>query len=312
MRYTENALNVLTALECKGIGPAWIVKNIKRGQDLHTIWGMIRCFTKNLELSYEQFVQKRDSIEKAFNVGCDIDGVSAYGDDDFPIVSDTIKGGERPAVLFYKGNISLLSKMDKNVAVVGVLNPEYGVEERERAFVSALVKGGCNIVSGLAKGCDSISHRQALDSNGITIAILPCTLNNITPSENKSLSEEIVSNNGLLVTEYYKEASSKKELVDRYVKRDRLQAMFSKAICLAASYAPNNQGNDCGSRHAMGKAKEYSRQRYVMYNPQTDHDNAQFDLNRELLKEAGVHVISKKSIGEICSFVLKTATLFDL
>lgn len=312
MKYTENGLNVLTALECKGIGPAWIVKNIRRGQDLRTIWEMIRSFTKNPELSYEQILQKRDSIEKAFHVGCGMDGVSAYGDDDFPVVSDMVKGGERPVVLFYKGDISLLCKMDKNVAVIGVLNPKHGVEERERAFVSALVKGGCNIVSGLAKGCDSISHKQALDSNGITIAILPCTLKNIFPSENKSLSDEIVSKNGLLVTEYYKEASSKKELVDRFVKRDRLQAMFCKAICLAASYAPNDQGNDCGSRHAMGKAKEYNRQRYVMYNPQIDYDNDQFDLNRELLKEAGVRVISTKSIEEICGFVLKKTTLFDL
>ena len=81
---------------------------------------------------------------------------------------------------------------------------------------------------------------------------------------------------------------------------------------MAASYAPNNQGNDCGSRHAMGKAKEYQIQRYVMYNQKTDYGNAQFDLNRELLKEASVRVISTKSIEEICSFVLKGTTLFDL
>ena len=313
MIYTENALNVLTALECKGIGPAWIYKNIRRGQDLRTIWEMISYATKNFELSYEIFLRKRNDIETLFNSEeCSLDGVVAYGDEDFPVVPDTVKGGERPVVLFYKGNISLLHKMDKNVAVVGVLNPEHGIEERERAFVKALVTGGCNIVSGLAKGCDSISHKQALDSNGKTIAILPGTLKNIIPSENRLLSDEIVSKNGLLVTEYYKEASSKKELVDRYVKRDRLQAMFCKAICLTASYAPNDQGNDSGSRHAMGKAKEYNRQRYVMYNPEIDHDNAQFDLNRELLKEASVRVISTKSIEEICSFVLNRTTLFDL
>ena len=311
MRYTMNAINILVALECKGIGPAWINKNIKWKQDLRTIWEMIRYFSKDFELTFGQFQQKRDGLEQLLENEFDIDGVVALGDTDFPVISDAVKGSERPVVLFYRGDISLLNRIDKNVAVIGVLNPENSIEERERAFVSALVKSGCNIISGLAKGCDSISHKQTLDTNGKTIAILPSTIKNILPVENKSLSDEIVSKNGLLVTEYYKEVSSKNQLIDRYIKRDRLQAMFCKAICLVASYAPNNQGNDCGSRHAMGKAKEYNIQRYVMYNQNTDFNNPQFDLNRNLLKEGDVRVLSAKSIMEICNMGIKETTLFN-
>lgn len=311
MRYTMNAINILAALECKGIGPAWINKNIRLGQDLRAIWEMIRYTSKDFELTFEQFQKKRDDFVLFFENELEIDGVVALGDTGFPVVSDVVKGSERPVVLFYRGDISLLNRTDKNVTVIGVLNPENSIEERERAFVSALVKGGCNIISGLAKGCDSISHKQTLDANGKTIAILPGTIKNILPVENKSLSDEIVSKNGLLVTEYYKEVSSKNQLVDRYIKRDRLQAMFCKAICLAASYAPNDQGHDCGSRHAMEKAKEYNIQRYVMYNHNTDFNNPQFDLNRNLLKETDVRVISAKSILDICKTGIKEATLFD-
>ena len=311
MRYTMNAINILAALECKGIGPAWINKNIRLGQDLRAIWEMIRYTSKDFELTFEQFQKKRDDFVLFFENELEIDGVVALGDTGFPVVSDVVKGSERPVVLFYRGDISLLNRTDKNVTVIGVLNPENSIEERERAFVSALVKGGCNIISGLAKGCDSISHKQTLDANGKTIAILPGTIKNILPVENKSLSDEIVSKNGLLVTEYYKEVSSKNQLVDRYIKRDRLQAMFCKAICLAASYAPNDQGHDCGSRHAMEKAKEYNIQRYVMYNHNTDFNNPQFDLNRNLLKETDVRVISAKSIIDICKTGIKEATLFD-
>lgn len=306
-----NAINILAALECKGIGPAWINKNIRLGQDLRAIWEMIRYTSKDFELTFEQFQKKRDDFVLFFENELEIDGVVALGDTGFPVVSDVVKGSERPVVLFYRGDISLLNRTDKNVTVIGVLNPENSIEERERAFVSALVKGGCNIISGLAKGCDSISHKQTLDANGKTIAILPGTIKNILPVENKSLSDEIVSKNGLLVTEYYKEVSSKNQLVDRYIKRDRLQAMFCKAICLAASYAPNDQGHDCGSRHAMEKAKEYNIQRYVMYNHNTDFNNPQFDLNRNLLKETDVRVISAKSILDICKTGIKEATLFD-
>jgi homoserine O-acetyltransferase len=54
----------------------------------------------------------------------------------------------------------------------------------------------------LAFGCDSISHQQALDSNGKTVAILPSPLNNILPARNKGLAFQIVEEGGLLVTEY--------------------------------------------------------------------------------------------------------------
>lgn len=310
MRYTEKAINVLTALESKGIGLAWINKNFKAIHDVRTLWEMACNDTKNKELSYETFMQKRDNIERQLDNDDSSDGVVVIGDKDFPIIPDFVNKGERPVALFYKGDISLINQVNKNVTVIGLLNPVDGIEERERAFVKALVLGGCTIVSGLAKGCDAISHRQTLDSSGKTIAILPGTLRNIIPAENKLLSEEIVANNGLLVTEYYKEVSSKNELVDRYVKRDRLQAMFSKAICLTASYAPNDKGNDSGSRHAMSKAKEYNIQRYVMYNPKTDAENEQFDLNRDLLKEVSVRVLSTRSIEAICNATGVKTSLF--
>ena len=49
----------------------------------------------------------------------------------------------------------------------------------------------------------------------------------------------------------------------RFIERDRLQALFSSSIILTASYAMNE--GDSGSRHAMNKAKNYSKNRYVMF-----------------------------------------------
>lgn len=53
------------------------------------------------------------------------------------------------------------------------------------------MKNGATIISGLAFGCDSITHQQALDSNDITVAILPSPLNNILPARNKGLAFQI-------------------------------------------------------------------------------------------------------------------------
>lgn len=303
MKYTENTLNILTVLQTKGIGNGWINKWMHGKYDMKDIIYAIKEKDKGYTLDY--FLYEKVKMERYLEEYEYADGVIALGDKLFPMIPHGVTGGESPVALFYKGDISLLSS-STNIAVIGVLDPTEIVERRERAFVKALVEKGCCIVSGLAKGCDGIAHKQALELGGTTIAILPNTLKTITPSEHIKLAEQIVSKGGLLITEYYKEISSKKELVDRYIKRDRLQAMFSKAICLAASYAPNKEGKDCGSRHAMGKAKEYGIPRYVMYNEQEDYNNPMFDLNRNLLKEGDVRVITQRTLDSMTREVITT------
>lgn len=88
------------------------------------------------------------------------------------------------------------------------------------------------------------------------------------PAKNKELAEDIVSNGGLLISEYLTASKSKMELNGRYQERDRLQALFSNAIVLSASYAKNDVGNDSGSRLAMGYARDYSICQVVIY----DHE----------------------------------------
>ena len=182
-------------------------------------------------------------------------------------------------------HLSLLKKTNKNIAVIGLLNPDNDTEAIEQEVVAELVKNGATIVSGLALGCDSIAHRQALLSNGTTVAILPSPLNNILPASNIELANEIVKNNGLLITEYYEDAKYKMELGGRYQERDRLQALFSDSIILSASYAKNVQGNDSGSRLAMGYALNYSIPRAVIYDSVADINNPKYDLNRQLMRE---------------------------
>lgn len=303
MKYTNNALNILTVIQTKGIGNGWVNKWMHGKYDMNDVIGAIK--EKDQDYTMDFFLNEKVKMERYLEGYEYADGVMAVGDDLFPDIPHGVSGGECPIILFYKGDISLLSSAI-NIAVIGVLNPTEDIERRERAFVKALVERDCCIVSGLAKGCDSIAHKQALESGGQTIAILPNTLKTITPSENRALADQIVDRGGLLITEYYKEISSKKELVDRYIKRDRLQAMFSKAVCLTASYSQNKEGNDSGSRHAMGKAKEYGIPRYVMYNEQEDYNNPMFDLNKTILKEGYAKIITQRTIEEISKEVKTT------
>lgn len=266
MRFSEIALKVFSLIKREGLTNAQFFKKYS-----------------NIELLEESFNKMPAEDFKSVINSLESDGVDGFiccFDKDFPKIPSVIKGADRPALIFYKGDISLLNSI-ANVAVIGAIDPTDNIAEREKKVVDFIVKSNFNVVSGLAKGCDSIAHRYCVENGGKTIAILPTTIGNIYPAENRALANEIVATGGLLITEYYENADNRYKAIARFVERDRLQAMFSKAVILIASYR-NGEG-DSGSRHAIEKAKKYSKKRFVMYNENTDKNDIRFGLNKDLL-----------------------------
>ena len=325
MIYTENAINILTAKSYKGIGRAWIIKNLRGNKKVENIVSLLNKDAKeNYLITIEDFETTKSTLkEKLKKLDGFTDGFVAIGDATFPPYRGNVKNSEQPIFLFYRGDLTLLKATNKNVAVIGLLNPDTDIEIIEKEVVAELLKNGATIVSGLALGCDTIAHRQALNSIGKTVAILPSPPNNILPATNKELAIEIVRKNGLLITEYYGDAKSKMELGGRYQERDRLQALFSDSIILSASYAKNDQGNDSGSRFAMEYALNYSIPRAVIYDHVTDINNAKYDLNRQLIREQKeIIIINRNNLASTVKKILlnkpskknqlSQSSLFDL
>lgn len=307
MKYTENAINVMAARIYKGIGRAWIVKNLPVPKSDTEIVRLLNDTSKRVsEITMEDFSRKKAMLCRLLAESAhSIDGVVAIGDDDFPVHRGDVKNSEKPIFLFYRGDLSLLAAGKNNVAVIGLLNPSREIEDEERKVVSGLVAGGAVIVSGLALGCDSIAHIQALESEGKTVAILPSPLSDVMPTKNRELAQRIVDEGGLLISEYLTGAKSKMELNGRYQERDRLQALFSDSIVLSASYAKNDAGNDSGSRLAMGYAKDYSIPRIVIYDQDRHLNNPMFDLNRQIIREDdGVIIVNTGNIESVLPDVL--------
>lgn len=311
MKYSENALNIITTKAFKGIGRAWIVKNLQGNESVNEIVDLLNENSKQDTLiSIYHFESKKEEIRNNFELleeSCD--GIVAMGDNNFPKYRGNVKESERPIFLFYKGNLELLNLDNPNVAVIGLLDPDENIESRERKMVAELVKNNITIVSGLAMGCDSIAHKEALEG-GKTVAILPSPLNNIMPAKHRSLAYQIVEEGGLLITEYYEPHKSAMDLSSRYKDRDRLQALYSDAIILAASYAPDsaNRWNlhgkklDSGARLAMEFAKNYELPRAVMYDEKNDQKNPMFDLNRQLLNEPKhTTIVTQKNLQRMIS-----------
>jgi len=221
----------------------------------------------------------------------DINVISVF-DENFPIANVKLKNSEKPFFFAYKGDITLLNDTIKNIAVIGILTPTKEITEREQKVVKSLTEKSFNIVSGLAKGCDTVAHSESIKNDVKTIAFLPSTIENIYPKENIGLANEIINNGGLIITEYVNEPKNKYENIKRFIERDRLQALYSNAVVLIASYRKGE--GDSGSRHAFEKAKQYGKKRFVMYR-EADANNLIFGLNKDYVMQ-GEKIISQKEI----------------
>lgn len=106
---------------------------------------------------------------------------------------------DSPPLLYVRGNLQ--PRDDFAVSMVGSrLASNYGRMITER-IAGDLARHGVTIVSGMARGIDSASHRGALSVGGRTIAVLGCGIDIVYPRENRHLFEEIMAH-GAVISEF--------------------------------------------------------------------------------------------------------------
>ncbi|MFC1911534.1 DNA-processing protein DprA [Chloroflexota bacterium] len=104
-----------------------------------------------------------------------------------------------PPVLYVRG--SLPAEDEPCLAIVGTRRPTvYGRQVTEE-MVADLARSSITIISGLARGIDSVAHRAALDAGGKTVAVFGSGLDIVYPGENAKLAQAIIEQ-GALVSEY--------------------------------------------------------------------------------------------------------------
>lgn len=105
-----------------------------------------------------------------------------------------------PILLYTIGNVELLKR--KSIAIVGCrLCSDYG-KKVANLIAKELGKNRIVIISGMAKGIDKYAHSGCLEVLGSTIAVLGCGVDYIYPHENGKLYNDIIKQNGLIVSEY--------------------------------------------------------------------------------------------------------------
>jgi len=150
--------------------------------------------------------------------------VLTWRDPDYPARLEEIY--DYPPVLYIRG--SLVPEDEWCLAVVGTRKATvYGRQVAEE-IVTDLARSKITIVSGLARGIDSIAHRAALEAGGRSIAIFACGLDIVYPSENANLARQIMQQ-GVLISEYPLGVSPR---ADNFPRRNRIMSGLSLGVLI--------------------------------------------------------------------------------
>lgn len=129
-----------------------------------------------------------------------------------------------PKVIYYKGPMEIPLPCAR-VSIIGSRNAsKKGLLEAEE-ITKILIKNRAIIVSGLAKGIDTIAHQTAMKYGGRTIAVIGTPLNKVYPKENLKLQEDIMKNH-LVISQY---PVGHKTTPKDFVLRNRIMALISDA-----------------------------------------------------------------------------------
>ncbi|TSC92452.1 MAG: DNA processing protein [Candidatus Berkelbacteria bacterium Licking1014_7] len=139
---------------------------------------------------------------------------------------------DAPPTLFYKGEL----RFKKYTALSVVGSRKYTAYGKQAAgdLIGGLAGADLVIVSGLALGIDSISHRAALDANLITWAVIACGLDRVYPASHERLACQILEKGGAIFSE---EKSGTDALPFLFPKRNRIIAGLSQATLVVEAAA---------------------------------------------------------------------------
>lgn len=236
------------------IGPARIKKLLNYFGNLKDAWQTSESELINAGLEESSAkevcagrltIDPEKELEKVINEGLDVITIL---DENYPALLKEIY--DPPAIIYVKGQIK--PEDEKALAIVGTRNPSpYG--QQTASFLSGqLAQTGLTIISGLARGIDTLAHLTALQNNGRTIAVIGSGLdrNSIYPPSNKKLAEQIAEK-GAVISEYPLGSFALKH---HFPARNRV--ISGLALGTLIIEAPEKSGALLTARHALEQNRE--------------------------------------------------------
>lgn len=184
-----------------------------------------------------------------------------------------------PATIYVRGDVSLLQDNHIHIGVVGTRHPsQYGVDVATAMSYSVVDASGI-VVSGGAKGIDSVAHVSAMDRGGKTISILGCGVDNSYLPENAPIRARIAKE-GALISEYPPKTSP---FSGSFVHRNMITAGLCNGVLVVEA------GMRSGSLNTANTVMKFNRDLFVVSG---DARGENFYGARELVKKGARVVFS--------------------
>lgn len=239
-----------------GIGRVRFSQLINHFGDLETAWHASPAELKAAGLD-ERIVPRLTNVRAKISLDAEMERLERYrvkvltwNDPAFPPRLKEIY--DVPPVLYVRGELT--AEDEWAIATVGTRRATmYGREVTER-IVSSLARSKITIVSGLARGIDSIAHRAALDAGGRTVAVFACGLDVVYPPENLKLAQAIMEH-GALVSDYHLGTKPKAE---NFPRRNRIMSGLSLGVLVTEA------GESSGALITANLALEQNREVFAV------------------------------------------------
>jgi DNA processing protein len=169
-----------------------------------------------------------------------------YTDKEYPVPLRQID--DSPVILYTKGNF--IEEDKYAIAIVGSRRmTDYGRKVAE-TIAFEIASRGLTVISGMARGIDTSSHKGALKAGGRSIAVLGCGIDRPYPPENVKLLESL-SDSGCVISEFPIGTPPNKE---NFPRRNRLISGLSMGVLVVE--ATDNSGSLITAQYALEQGKE--------------------------------------------------------
>ena len=250
---------------------------------------------RNLNQTVHNFAKKKNhsikkNIENILNL-CQEKNIkcTSFFEKDFPFILRNIKSP--PKLVFIKGNIK--EDDDKAVAMIGTRNPTQYGKKMARKIARRFAEKGFTIVSGFARGIDTISMRSALENGGRSIGVIASGILNIYPKENRVLVDKLTQN-GALISERFPEKNVN-------VRALQIRNRITSALGLANIFVEGTKSS--GTKWQLKFGKEEGRVS-IAVKPKGNYEQA-YVPNLIIHKEKGKVITNLEDIDDLLGFLDK-------
>jgi DNA processing protein len=185
---------------------------------------------------------------------------------------------DRPPVLYVRGTLAEADEWA--VGVVGTRRATVYGRQVAQTLTGELAHHQITIISGLARGIDTVAHQAALECGGRTIAVLPCPVDKVYPAQNARLAQSI-REHGALVSEYPPGLSIHREF---FFRRNRIVAGMSLGVLVVE--AGKGSGALLTARNAIDENREVFAVPGSIFSPLSRGTN-------ELIQQSGAKLVQE-------------------